>query len=203
MKLFLTYLFANDSRLEKLIKSFNRCSCASCINSLAQCIAPKNVLLCLLPSNQYYIISHQSTVQTCVKLYNNICCECPCYVYTLVFESIIHRVPYTLSHSQRTFYEMSSLFMSPWLHSMSPNPVVSTVSQHIFVLKYTAASIALSVTELFNSSPKLGSVPQQWKEAHFMLIPKVQVLKSYNIQTYIPAKPPQQNLGKTYILSNH
>ena len=86
------------------MKSFNRCSSASCINSLDQwCIAPKNVLLCLLPSNQYYIMAHQSTIQTCVKLYNNICCKCPCYVYTLVFESIIHRVPYTLATPREPF----------------------------------------------------------------------------------------------------
>ena len=36
----------------------------------------------------------------------------------------------TLIHSQRTFLAMSNLSMSPWLHSMSPTPVIQTVSLH-------------------------------------------------------------------------
>ena len=50
------------------------------------------------------------------------------------------------------------------------------------MLKYTAASIVPStcITELFNSSLRLGSVPQQWKEARVIPIPKVLVPKSPN-----------------------
>ena len=47
-----------------------------------------------------------------------------------------------------------------------------------YILKYIAASIASSITELFNSSLKLGSVPQQSKEARVVSIPKVPVPKS-------------------------
>lgn len=66
---------------------------------------------------------------------------------------------------------------------MSPNPVVPTVSLHIYILKYTAASIALSVTELFNSSLKLGSVPQHGKKLVLRQFPKSKCL---NLITYRP-----------------
>ena len=48
------------------------------------------------------------------------------------------------------------------------------------MLKCTAASTAPSITEVFNFSLKLGSIPQQWKEAHVIPIPKVPVPKSPN-----------------------
>ena len=88
---------------------------------------------------------------------------------------------HTLRHFQRTFYAMTSLSMSPWIHSMSPNPLVQTVFLHtLYMLKYTAASTAPSITELFNSSLTLTSVPQQRKEARTIPIPKVLVPKSPN-----------------------
>ena len=43
------------------------------------------------------------------------------------------------------------------------------------MLKATAASIAPSVTSLFNISLKLGRVPLEWKESRIVPIPKVPV----------------------------
>ena len=47
-----------------------------------------------------------------------------------------------------------------------------------YMLKYTAASIAPSITEMLNLSLKQGSVPLQWKEARITPIPKIPAPKA-------------------------
>ena len=46
------------------------------------------------------------------------------------------------------------------------------------MLKQTAASIAPSITQLFNQSLQLGKIPSDWKVSHVVPIPKVSPAKS-------------------------
>ena len=51
------------------------------------------------------------------------------------------------------------------------------------MLKRTAASIAPSITQLFNQSLQLGKIPSDWKLSHIVPIPKVSPAKSGRMTT--------------------